>query len=117
MERLSRIRDLQRTIGQIEQQFIGTYGLNLNEALLLDSLSAGQRTSGELGSALGLSPSNTSKVIRTVEARGFVYRLIGSSDRRQMYFTLTEAGQRLLDEIDSGKLDLPDSIHRLIDQN
>ncbi len=50
----------------------------------------GPLSSGELSKELKLSASNTSKVIKTVEDKGFIERYMGEKDRRKMYFTLTE---------------------------
>ena len=47
-------------------------------------------TSSEIAEALGLSTSNTSKVIRSVEGKKLITRLIGKEDKRQMRFLLRQ---------------------------
>lgn len=108
MTDLCKIRDLQRAIAHFEEEFIRRFGLSLNEGMLLCTLLEHPHlTAGELADALGLTPSNTSKVIRPVEDKGFIARLIGKEDKRHMLFTITPAGKRLITEIKEGTHDLP----------
>ena len=63
------------------------YDLSLNEGMLLCTLlNTPKLTSSEIAEALGLSASNTSKVIRSVEEKKLITRLIGKEDKRQMRF-------------------------------
>ena len=64
MEKLCRIRELQRAVNRFEAALERSYGICLNEGMALCSLSkAGRLSCGELGEMLGLTPSNTSKVL------------------------------------------------------
>ena len=68
MEDLCKIRDVYRAIAEFETQFMQQYNLSLNEGMLLCTLLNTPRlTSGEIAEALGLTCSNTSKLIRSVE--------------------------------------------------
>jgi DNA-binding MarR family transcriptional regulator len=75
------------------------YGLCLNEGMLLCSLKSQKLTSGEIADALGLTCSNTSKVIKSVESKGYVKRTLGKGDKRQMYFSITKPGLEKLNEM------------------
>lgn len=93
MDKLCRIRDLQRAVHQFEANLERQYGICLNEGMTLCSLSkAGRLSCGELSDLLGLTPSNMSKVLRSVEEKEFVRRELGTADKRQMYFSLTDEG-------------------------
>ena len=60
MDKLCKIRDLQRAVHQFESAFEKRYGICLNEGMTLCSLSkTGRLCPGELGELLGLTPSNT----------------------------------------------------------
>lgn len=108
MDTLCKIRDLYRAIAEFEGHFMQTYGLSLNEGMLLCTLLTRDRmTSGEIAEALGLSASNASKVIRSVEEKELVTRLIGKEDKRQMNFMLTSEGKRRITEIKSASFNLP----------
>ncbi len=90
METLCKIRDIYRSIAEFETRFEKTYGLCLNEGMLLCGLSKEKKlSSGKIAEFLNLTPSNTSKVIKSVEEKGFIKRVMGNKDKRQMYFSLT----------------------------
>lgn len=94
METLCKIRDIYRAIAEFEMQFMHSYDLSLNEGMLLCTLlDRPKLTSTEIAAALGLSASNTSKVIRSVEGKKLIIRLIGKVDKRQMHFSLTTEGR------------------------
>ena len=68
---LCRLRDLYRAIAEFESSFSKTYGISLNEGMLLCILlDKGQQTSSEIADALGLSHSNASSLPR--QAAGIV---------------------------------------------
>lgn len=105
---LCKIRDIYRAIAEFEIGFQQKYDLSLNEGMLLCSLNEDRRSSSEIAGLLSLSNSNTSKVIKSVEQKGFVKRIIGKEDKRQMYFTLTESGHKKLETIKCDNLTIPD---------
>lgn len=108
---LCRIRDLQRAVSRFEEQFEARYGICLNEGMALCTLSrTGKLCSGSLGERLGLTPSNTSKVLRAVELKGLVRRELGCQDRRQSLYVLTEQGEALLASIDCGAVEPPEPL-------
>ena len=100
MDKLCKIRDIQRAVNQFEQSFDKEYGISLNEGMALCSLlKQGCLSSGEIGELLGLTSSNNSKIMRSVESKGLVERVMGTKDRRQMYFSLTPEGKELISAI------------------
>ena len=114
MEKLCRIRELQRAVNRFEAALERSYGICLNEGMALCSLSkAGRLSCGELGEMLGLTPSNTSKVLRSVEGKGYVNRGLGTNDKRQMYFSLTEKGRVLLGSINCEEIETPELLKTL----
>lgn len=115
MEKLCKIRDIQRAVYHFEAGFERQYGISLNEGMALCSLSgAGRLSSGDLGELLGLTLSNTSKVIRSVEEKGLVGREMGTEDKRRMYFVLTGKGRELLSRIKCGELCLPEVLEKAV---
>lgn len=99
MKTLCTVRDINRTIRDFEVLFQQEYNLCLNEGMLLCSLRTASLSSSELAEALGLTNSNTSKVIKSVEDKGLIERVLGKEDKRQMYFHLTEEGKQKLIEV------------------
>lgn len=115
METLCKIRDVYRAIAEFEVQFVQTYELSLNEGMLLCTLfNAPQQTSSEIAEALGLSASNASKVIRSVEEKKLITRLIGKEDKRQMRFSLTAEGKKRISDIKNATFELPDLLQRVV---
>ena len=115
MERLCKIRDLQHAVARFEAAFERRYGLCLNEGMTLCTLSrSGRLCPGELGERLGLTPSNTSKVLRAVESKGLVKREPGCADRRQMYYSLTGEGRALLAALDCREVEIPPLLRELL---
>jgi DNA-binding MarR family transcriptional regulator len=99
MKSLCLIRDIYRSIREFEIDFQQKHNLCLNEGMLLCSLKSTKLSSGEIAEKLGLTNSNASKVIRSVEDKGFVERHLGEGDKRQMHFLLTSKGEAMLQEI------------------
>ena len=80
METLCRIRDIYRAIAEFEVKFMQEFDLSLNEGMLLCTLlNTPKLTSSEIAEALGLSASNTSKVIRSVEDEEVDYQTGGKN--------------------------------------
>lgn len=115
MEKLCKIRDLQRAVSQFEVRFEKQYGICLNEGMLLCSLTKRKKlSSGEIAELLGLTASNTSKVIRSVEGKELIARVMGTEDKRQMYFSLTRRGKKLFSRINCEELEMPEMLKTVI---
>ncbi|MDP3451757.1 MAG: winged helix DNA-binding protein [Bacteroidales bacterium] len=106
MKKLCIIRDICRSISDFEAEFHKINGMCLNEGMVLCSLKERRLSSVEIAKQINLTCSNTSKLIRSIEDKGFIERDLGEEDRRQMYFSLTEKGLKMLDEIESDKIEL-----------
>ena len=105
MEPICRIKEIYKTLYQFEKLFAGHHGLTINEALLLCCLKDGEaRTAGALCDFVGLSNPRVSKVITAVEEKGYLCRALGPNDRRQMLFSLTEAGRGKLQQMQQAEM-------------
>ncbi|WP_080904955.1 winged helix DNA-binding protein [Parabacteroides sp. Marseille-P3160] len=111
---LCQIRDVYRAIYDFELNFQQLYDLGLNEGMLLCSLNTQKYSSNELASVLGLSNSNTSKVIKSVEKKGLIRRIVGKEDKRQMYFALTDLGKKKLESIKCAEFDIPETLRSVV---
>ena len=117
METLCKIRELNRAVADFETKFEEEYHLGLNEGMLLCSLDyVDKLSSSEIADQLGLRTSNTSKVIKSVEEKGMISRVIGDTDKRQMYFSLTPQGKEVLREIQCDKIELPDLLKGILNK-
>lgn len=114
---LCRIRDLQRALNRFEELFEKAYGICLNEGMVLCTLSKVERICpGELGERMGLTPSNMSKVLRAAEGKGLLRRELCSEDRRQTFYTLTEAGRSLLGSMDCRQVEMPEMLRDCLEE-
>lgn len=115
MDTLCKIRDIYRTIAEFESQFEKEFDLSLNEGMLLCSLIDNKcLSSTEIANSLGLTCSNTSKVIKAVEEKEFVERSLGKEDKRQMYFSLSKEGEAKIKEVKTSKIEIPDILKDLL---
>jgi len=96
---LCKIRDIQRALEQFESDFEKATGLTLKEGMVLCCVSESDVTSTEVASKVDMSCSNCSKVLGAVEKKGYIQRMMGATDKRNMFFTLTEAGKLKLAQI------------------
>lgn len=115
METLCKIRDIYRSISDFQDKFQEKFGLCFNEGMVLCSLSdTDHLSSGEIAILLGLKTANASKVIRSVEEKKLIHRVLGTKDKRQMYFSLTPAGKKRIDSIKCTELEIPDLIKNIL---
>jgi DNA-binding MarR family transcriptional regulator len=92
--------------------------MGLNEGMLLCTLSkSGPCTSGEIASFLGLTCSNTSKVIASAEKKELIQRTLGDHDKRQMYFKLSKKGKEQLSAIREQDLELPELLKTILPES
>lgn len=114
--KLCKLRDIYRQLMAFEQDIQQRHGLNMNEAMLVCTLGEqGVMTAGDMGTALGLTPSNTSKVIASVERHGLVRRSLSSTDRRLMQIALTAQGKRRLEALKCTEWQLPTLLREIVD--
>lgn len=113
---LCKVRDLYRGIGEFEENMHAKFGISLNEGMLLCCIyTNGIMSSTELSKVLGLTPSNMSKVIRQVESRGYIKRIVGVEDKRTMRFDLNDSGKEMLMTIKAWDCPIPENLHGIID--
>ncbi len=114
MNTICKIRDIYRAITMFESQLEKLHGLSLNESMLLCSLSKKDRlSSSEIAEVLGLTCSNASKVIKSVESKALIERVLGEIDKRQMYFYITEKGKQILGNIKCENMEIPEILKNL----
>ncbi len=117
-QQIRKIRQVYRTIVQLEQCFEKNFGLNLNEGVALCYLSdSAGMTSGEMAETLELTTSNCSKVMCSLEKMGYVTRTIDKDDRRSMHFTLTVAGNELITRMHCCDIAVPEQLKPLVDES
>ena len=107
------MRELLKALSELETQLINTYGISLNEAMVLCSIGGETVTAGTIVERTGMTPSHASKTISLIEKKEMVTRHLGRQDKRQIYFTLTEKGKNCLEEIKKQGVDIPELLQPL----
>jgi len=111
---LCKIREIYRAIDEYENKIVHDYGLSLNEGMLLCCIQEyGKTSSTDIAKSLGLTCSNTSKVIKSVEAKKFIKRSLDNKDKRVMLFSITEEGKNKINDVMTDTKDLPAIIKEL----
>ena len=101
------MRDLFQSLALLENGLMATYGITLNEAMVMCSVGDEAVLAGTIAERTGMTPSHVSKVICRIEEKGLMTRKVCRNDRRCIRFTLTEEGRIRLKAIDSQGLDIP----------
>lgn len=108
MKLVCRIREIYKGLSELESEFLRVFGNNVNEMVVICSLSEGRLSASEISLKTGMTASHLSKVMKLVENKGFVVREFGEMDKRQMYFELSNEGIELLRMVDEVDLHIPE---------
>ena len=104
------MRELFKALSELEANLIEQHGVSLNEAMALCCIGGDRLTASAISEHTGLSASHTSKVIRSVEKKGLIERIVrslGDKDKRQMYFTLSDKGKICLNQLKENEIEVP----------
>ncbi|MEG1615345.1 MAG: winged helix DNA-binding protein [Bacteroidales bacterium] len=103
------MREIYKALETYEKEFENRYGICLNEAMALCSLAqeTERLSASEIAAKTGMSNSHTSKVIKQIECKEMISRSLGTEDKRQMYFALTEKGEACLQQISCSGVAIP----------
>lgn len=100
MEAICAIKDIYKTLYLFEKNFAEVHDITINEAMLLCCLKDNQsKSAGTLCEFIGLSNSRVSKIITSVEDKGYIRRSINKEDKRQMFFSLTAKGKEKIQQM------------------
>ena len=119
VKKICKIRNVYRAIAEFESAFEKKHDLCLNEGMLLCTLADIPEgvCSGDIAEKMGLTQSNASKVIRSVEGKGLITRKIDGEDKRKMRFRLTVAGHKKLEGLSCGDIEMPDVLAGLLKED
>lgn len=93
------IRIIRRKLERLEQKLKMQHDVTLEEAILLCCLSHNCKQQGNIAEETGLTPTQASRVLSSLENKQFIERSIGSDDKRKMIFSITPQGHQKLQEI------------------
>ncbi len=97
------MKEALRHIYAFEAHLAHTHQLLLNEAIVLCILGEGKtRRSTDLANELGVTYSMMSRTLTGLERREYISRAIGAEDKREMHFTITKTGKKMLATLNDG---------------
>lgn len=108
--------DVMRALAQMERQLMRQCGLTLNEAMVMCCIAGDTVSASDVCAHTGLMSSHASKVIRSVEEKGYITRGFGRADKRQMLFSLTAKGRKLIQEMKENALDVPEVLKGVLSE-
>lgn len=102
MEPICKLKEIYKVLYTFEKGFAENNGITINEAMVLCCMKDGEpKAASQLCEFVGLSNSRVSRVINTMESKGFISREMGLKDKRQMIFTLTNLGLEKIKDMQS----------------
>ena len=111
---ICQLRDINIAMNNLEMQLNEKYGVGLNEAMALCSLSDGRLSATEIAEMTEMTSSHCSKVIKSIEQKLLIERVLGENDKRQMYFSLNKDGKKKLSQIKCNGLALPEILQPVL---
>lgn len=117
MKSICLMRNIYKALSDFENSFEEVHGVGLNEAMALCSIGEDTLSATEISEKTGMSTSHTSKVIRSIEEKKLIKRVLGEKDKRQMYFSLNTKGKKCLSEMKCGSVEIPELLKPLFEKH
>ncbi len=108
MENICRLRRIFSTVYRLERDIKKKFGITANEIMVLCLLNAIKLSAGELSKEMGISESRMSKIIDSLEKKGYILREINKDDKRKMIFSITDKGKEKVREFAESDIEVPD---------
>jgi len=100
MDEICKLKEIYKALYLFEKEFAEKNGITINEGMVLCCLKDGKpKAANDLCDFIGLSNSRVSRVINTIESKGYIIRQMGTNDKRQMIFTLSDMGKEKVQEM------------------
>lgn len=116
MESICKLKNIYKSLYTFEKEFAEKNNITINEGMVLCCMKDEKpRTANDLCEFVGLSNSRVSRIINTVETKGYISREMGSIDKRQMIFSLTEEGRNKIKEMMKHEINLSALIKELVE--
>lgn len=100
MEAICKLKNIYKALYNFEKEFVRKNGITINEGMILCCLKDGHpRSANEIYDFVGLSGSRVSRVLNMIEEKGLIWRKMGTEDKRQMIFSMTNDGKKKVKEM------------------
>ncbi len=116
MESICKLKNIYKSLYTFEKEFAEKNNITINEGMVLCCMKDEKpRTANEICEFVGLSNSRVSRIINAVETKGYILREMGSIDKRQMIFSLTDEGRKKIKEMMKHEINLSALIKELVE--
>ncbi len=110
MKGFCKLKEIYKVIYNLEAQVQKELGLTINECILLCTLKKKGKSASELAECITQSKSRTSKILSTIEKKGYIEREFDKEDKRKTNFKLTSQGRAKSRELACSNIQIPDII-------
>lgn len=114
MNSICKLKDIYKALHEFEASFLKQHGITVNEGIIICMLSNGPLKAGDICADCSLSTSRLSKVLGTLEQKGFVQRTVGENDRRMVFVELTSKGMDKKASMSESDVCIPESLSKLL---
>lgn len=116
VESICKLKDIFKAIHEFEASFLAQFGITLNEGIILCMLGDGPMKVGDICADCSLSSTRLSKVLRSMEQKGYITRRLGEEDRRTVYVELSPMGIEKRSTMSPDKVCIPESLALLLEK-
>ncbi|NCD06839.1 MAG: MarR family transcriptional regulator [Spirochaetia bacterium] len=114
MINLCALRQLIMDLHQVEDHLKVDVGVTFNEAAILCAIDTGYTEPAAIAKQMNLSPSRTSRLLTSVEAKKLINRKNSRVDKRVVHISLSQRGQKVLEELHACDAQFPAYIEEAI---
>ncbi|TCN70064.1 MarR family winged helix-turn-helix transcriptional regulator [Acetobacteroides hydrogenigenes] len=116
MNSICKLKDIYKALHEFEASFLKQYGITVNEGIILCMLGDGPLKVGDICADCSLSNSRLSKVLGSLEKKGYVQRTIDPNDRRVVMVELTPIGIEKRSTMSEEQVCIPDALSKLLEK-
>jgi MarR family transcriptional regulator, organic hydroperoxide resistance regulator len=116
MKSICKLKDIYKALHEFEASFGKQYGITVNEGIILCMLGDGPLKVGDICSDCSLSNSRLSKVLGSLETKGYVQRSIDTGDRRIVMVELTPQGVEKRATMSEEQICIPEALSKLLEK-
>lgn len=114
MINLCALRQMIMDLHNVEEHLKVDVGVTFNEAAILCAIDSGYTEPAGIAKQMNLSPSRTSRLLTSVEAKKLINRRNSRSDKRVVHISLSQRGQKVLAQLHSCDAKFPQYIEEAI---
>lgn len=112
---IHKMHNIFRAVVEFERALETTFGMNINELMLLCILANKESLlAGEIANEMGLTRSNASKVIASLERKGYLERRTCKHDSRCQRCSITAQGREQMEHVNCESFPPPPNLAAFI---